>query len=164
MKYSTRIAALALLLILALGLCPVWQGAARGEAAAALDEAYAYPESWAFYAVGEDRYADIFIVAPTVDNRDEYNMTFDDDNLFRFKRALNMQKGLYEDSLRMFAPYYAQMSFKAFELPKAEFRPYKEIAYEDVSEAFRYYLEHENQGRPSCCSAIPRARTTYFNC
>jgi len=109
---------------------------------------YASLENWAYYGAGADSDADIFIVAPTVDSYDEYNMTCDDKNRFRFTRALNMQKGLYEDSLRMFAPYYPQISFKAYELTGEAREPYMQIAYEDVSEAFRYYLEHENRGRP----------------
>lgn len=109
---------------------------------------YANMENWAFYGVGEDREADIFIIAPTVDKYDEYNMTIDDNNKFRLTRALNMQKGIYEDDLRMFAPYYAQLSFDSFMLTEEAREPYEEIAYNDVSEAFRYYLEHQNQGRP----------------
>ena len=88
------------------------------------------------------------IVAPTVVNSDDYNMPLDDKNRYRFMRALNMQKGIYEDGLRMYAPYYAQLSLKAYVLTEEAREPWLEIAYSDVSEAFRYYLEHENQGRP----------------
>ena len=109
---------------------------------------YASMENWAYFGAGADSDADIFIVGTTVDRYDEYNMTCDDKNRFRFTRALNMQKGLYEDSLRMFAPYYRQISFKAYELSREAREPYLKIAYGDVSEAFRYYLEHENRGRP----------------
>lgn len=109
---------------------------------------YANADRWAYFSVGEDRDADIFIVAPTVDKYDEFNMTLDENNKFRFIRALNMQKGLYEDSFRLYAPYYAQASFKAYALSRDELLHYSDIGYNDVSEAFRYYLEHENQGRP----------------
>ena len=109
---------------------------------------YADPENWAYYGVGEDKDADIFIVAPTVDMKSEYNMVVDDKNKSRLTRALNMQKDIYEDNLRMFSPYYAQISFKAYCLTDAEREPYMDIAYSDLSEAFSYYLAHENQGRP----------------
>ncbi len=109
---------------------------------------YADPENWAYYGVGEDKDADIFIVAPTVDMKSEYNMVVDDKNKSRLTRALNMQKDIYEDNLRMFSPYYAQISFKAYYLTDAEREPYMDIAYSDLSEAFSYYLAHENQGRP----------------
>jgi len=112
------------------------------------DSKFADPENWAYYGVGEDKEADIFIVAPTVDMKSEYNMPIDDMNKSRLVRALNMQKGIYEDNLRMFSPYYPQASFKAYDLTEAEREPYMDIAYSDVSEAFSYYLDYENQGRP----------------
>ena len=126
---------------------------AFAEPALSLDESvgvskYADPENWAYYGVGEDKDADIFIVAPTVDMKSEYNMVVDDKNKSRLTRALNMQKDIYEDNLRMFSPYYAQISFKAYSLTDAEREPYMDIAYSDLSEAFSYYLAHENQGRP----------------
>ena len=117
-------------------------------ACAEADSLYADAERWAYFAVGEDKDADIFIIAPTVDKYDEFNMTLDDNNKFRLVRALNMQKGIYEDGFRMYAPYYAQASFKAIEQAEEEFMHYMDIGYQEVSEAFRYYLEHENQGRP----------------
>lgn len=112
---------------------------------------YSFKEYWAYYGEGKDAQtaeADIFIIAPTVDKYDEYNMTLDDNNKFRLLRALNMEKGIYEDNLRMYSPYYAQASFKAYELSNEERKPYIQIAYQDVSEAFAYYLEHYNNGRP----------------
>lgn len=109
---------------------------------------YANMENWAYYGVGAARDADIFIVAPTVGKYGDYNMPLDDKNKYRFTRSLNMQKGIYEDSLRMYAPFYAQASLEAYGLAEAECESCLEIAYNDVSEAFRYYLEHENQGRP----------------
>lgn len=57
-------------------------------------------ENWAYCGVGTDKGADIFIVAPTVVNSDDFNMPLDDKNRYRFMRALNMQKGIYEDGLR----------------------------------------------------------------
>lgn len=110
--------------------------------------AYADPGMWAYYAVGEDKAADIFIIAPTVDMVSEYNMAVNEKNVLRLTRALNMQKGLYEDDLRMFAPVYEQVSFKAYDLTSEAREPYEQLAYNDVSEAFSYYLEQENQGRP----------------
>lgn len=109
---------------------------------------YANMENWAYFGVGEGKDADIFIVAPTVGAYEDYNMPLDDKNRFRVTRSLNMQKGIYEGSLRMYAPFYAQASLEAYELSEEALEPWLEIAYDDVSEAFRYYLEHENRGRP----------------
>ena len=105
--------------------------------------------NWAFYDVGEDKPVDVFLICPTVDTKDEYNMSLDDEKTkSRFVSALNMERGLYEDTARIFAPYYRQTSMKAFGLPPEEQEPYLELAYRDVSNAFAWYLAHQNQGRP----------------
>ena len=119
------------------------------EAADAVAPDYGLPESWAYYALGEDKAADLFLICPTVDMRDEYNMRMDDEKTrASFLGALNMERGIYEESTRMFAPYYRQAAMKVYSLTPEEWEPYMERAYRDVSAAFAWYLEHENAGRP----------------
>ncbi len=104
---------------------------------------------WAYYAEGGDKPADVFFVAPTVDTDDELQMSVDDENnRSRFLGALEMERGIIDEQARMFAPYYRQISMKSYELPEEEREKLTQKAYEDVSEAFRYYLENENDGRP----------------
>ena len=110
---------------------------------------YAKADNWAYYGIGEDRDADLFLVCPTVDMKDEFNMSLDDeDTKASFIGALNMERGIYEDSTRMYAPFYRQAAMKIFSLDREDWEPYLEFAYRDVSSAFAYYLEHENKGRP----------------
>ena len=81
--------------------------------------------------------------------RDEYNMSMDDEETKgSFYGALNMERGIYEDSARMYAPYYRQAAMKIYDLTVEERQPYLELAYSDVSDAFAWYLENENEGRP----------------
>ena len=110
---------------------------------------YANQENWAYFAIGEDKNVDLFLICPTVDMRDEYNMSMDDEEVKQsFSGALNMERGIYEDDTRMFAPYYRQAAMKVYDLSAEEREPYMEIAYKDVSAAFAWYLENENEGRP----------------
>ena len=110
---------------------------------------YAKEENWAYFGIGEDKEADLFLVCPTVDMRDEYNMSMDDEETKgSFYGALNMERGIYEDSARMYAPYYRQAAMKIYDLTVEERQPYLELAYSDVSDAFAWYLENENEGRP----------------
>ena len=105
--------------------------------------------NWAYFADGEDKPVDVFLVAPTVDTQDEYNMSLSDEKMKQHTvGALNMQRGIYEDSARLFAPCYRQASMKAYSLPEEELQPYLDLAYGDVSNAFAWYLAHENKGRP----------------
>ncbi len=121
--------------------------AETAEPAAAPD--YAMEENWAYFGLGEDKDADLFLICPTVDTRDEYNMSMDDEEVKQsFSGALNMERGIYEDNTRMFAPYYRQAAMKIYNLSPEERKPYLELAYQDVSAAFSWYLENKNEGRP----------------
>ncbi len=113
------------------------------------DPDYGMQESWAYYGIGEDRPVDLFLICPTVDMKDEFNMSMDDEKTkSRFLGALNMERGIYEDSARMFSPYYRQAAMKAYSLEPAEREAHLAFAYRDISAAFSWYLEHENGGRP----------------
>ena len=110
---------------------------------------YADAGNWAYCGIGEEKDADLFLICPTVDMRDEYNMSMEDEETkANFLGALNMERGIYEDTARMFAPYYRQGDMKVYGLEPDEREPYMEIAYTDISAAFSYYLENENEGRP----------------
>jgi hypothetical protein len=111
---------------------------------------WAEESAWAYFAIGDDLAADLFLVAPTVYmGRDGgYNMSLtDEDTKENFVGALNMEKGIYEDTLCMYAPYYRQAALTVYEMTEGS-DEYFEIAYEDVSAAFTYYLENLNDGRP----------------
>ena len=110
---------------------------------------YSQEENWAYYSVGADKDADLFLICTTVDVNDEFNMSLNDEETKEsFVGALNMERGIYEESTRMYAPYYRQAAMKVYALEEAEREPYLSLAYEDVSAAFAWYLENENQGRP----------------
>lgn len=117
--------------------------------AAGTDIDYSKEENWAYAGIGENKDADLFLICPTVDMKDEYNMSLSDEETKEsFLGALNMERGIYEDSARMYAPYYSQAAIKVYELPEEERETYLELAYADVSSAFSYYLENWNDGRP----------------
>lgn len=112
---------------------------------------YSNSENWAYYAVGEDKAADLFLICPTVDmGKDgEYNMSMDDEETKEsFVGALNMERGIYEGSATMYAPFYRQMTFPVYSMSDEEMKPYFEIAYRDVAAAFEYYFENLNNDRP----------------
>ena len=110
---------------------------------------YADADNWAWFGIGEDKAADLFLICPTVDMNDEFNMSMEDaDTKASFLGALNMERGLYEDTARLYAPYYRQAAMKVYALEPSEREPWLALAYEDVSAAFAHYLAHENAGRP----------------
>ena len=112
---------------------------------------YSQIENWAYYAEGEGKDVDLFLVCPTVDMGKDgaYNMSMDDtDTKESFVGALNMERGIYEDCTTMYAPYYRQLTFPVYSMTEEEMAPYFEIAYSDVAAAFEYYFENCNNGRP----------------
>lgn len=112
---------------------------------------YSDPDSWAYYGIGEGKDADLFLICPTVDmgTGGNLNMSMDDEKVkANFTGALNMEKGIYEDSAVMYAPFYRQIVFPLYLGSEEDMKPYLDIAYEDVSAAFEYYMENINDGRP----------------
>ncbi len=122
---------------------------AAAVSAAAVD--YSDPSSWAYFGIGEGKEADLFIICPTVDMGldGEDNMDMDDEKTrASFTGALNMERGIYEDECTMYAPFYRQMTFPVFAEERSTEGPWLDIAYEDISAAFAYYMENLNDGRP----------------
>lgn len=119
--------------------------------ASAQEPDYADMGSWAYWRVGENKPADLFIVCPTVDlgTGGNKNMSLADNEAKKnFYGALNMERGIYEQHCRMYAPYYRQAVLADYDLPANEAEPYFNLAYKDVRAAFVYYMQHENNGRP----------------
>ncbi len=120
--------------------------AAPADASEPLD--YSLAENWAYFAEGDDKPIDLFLICPTVDTRSETNSFDLNDRLkARFVSALDMERGIYEETCRMYSPYYRQMSIKAYALPDDAREEARQTAYRDIADAFRWYLEHENDGR-----------------
>ena len=112
---------------------------------------YAQAENWAYLETDKTADADVFFICPTVygGGEDSFNMSMDDETTKSdFLGAINMEKGVYDQDARFFAPYYQQVGLNVYELPVEERETYLSIAYEDVKDAFTYYLEHYNDGQP----------------
>ena len=120
---------------------------AEAETSASVD--YSSADNWVYFGVGDDKDVDLFLVCPTVDTLDEEFMSLENDVMKGyFAGALEMERGIYEESTRMYAPYYRQVAMNGYEQDLTERERRLAIAYKDVSDAFAYYLENENNGRP----------------
>ena len=106
---------------------------------------------------GENKPADLFIICPTVDlgTDGHSNMSLaDEQTKANFVGALNMQRGIYDASCRMYAPYYRQATLADYSLSAQEAAPYFNLAYSDVRAAFMYYMQRENNCRPFVLSGF----------
>lgn len=113
---------------------------------------YSDQSYWAYFETDtEDKTADVFFVCPTVyfGSDDSYNMKFtDEDTKADFLGAINMEKEIYDRDSRFFAPYYRQVGLNVYSMEISEREQYLERAFDDVKNAFMYYYENCNNGRP----------------
>lgn len=108
--------------------------------------------NWAYFETdASDKTADVFFVCPTVYSGSEgsYNMEFTDEDIKAdFLGAINMEKEIYSHGNRFFAPYYRQAGLNVYTMKASDREQYLEFAFDDVENAFEYYYENCNDGRP----------------
>ena len=114
-----------------------------------------YADTTYWYAFGDtDKPADVFYVYPTVSTisfADNDSSWFADITQAEVREEANgnqrFNKMLYDD-YNFYAPYYRQMIFESYNQPDSILRENVAFAAQDVKDAFQYYMEHGNQGRP----------------
>lgn len=113
---------------------------------------YSQADAWANLP-DKIRYpADVFYVYPTIyseespANADIMNRT---DLREKVQGLMIAQAGVYSVHANLFAPYYRQTSFVDLDPAKDMYTdPLFRVGADDVLDAFDYYLEHYNEGRP----------------
>ena len=110
---------------------------------------YSDAANWAYFESGDtDKAADVFFVCPTVYTSGGNMSLSDEKTKSNFLGAINMEKGIYDDDSRFFAPYYRQAGLEVYTMDESEREKYLASAYEDIKDAFEYYYENVNDGRP----------------
>jgi hypothetical protein len=128
---------------------------------------YSLPQSWAampgtqssatatpigsgLSSLEESAKVDVFYIHPTTySGQNVVNAPIDDPTAAAVTDLmLNMQAAAFNSVGRIFAPRYRQMSISLFGGSEDALQTPLNIAYEDVRQAFRYYIENRNQGRP----------------
>lgn len=100
-----------------------------------------------------DAAADVFYIHPTTTfDTKAWNGDLRDQKLNKRTEnlAIKHQASIFNAAGRVFAPRYRQMVYGGF-WEKEDLRSVQrasQLAYQDVQNAFQYYLDHENQGRP----------------
>lgn len=113
---------------------------------------YSDRSNWTYFETDPtDRAADVFFVCPTVymGSEGSCNMELtDEDTKADFLGATNMEKAIYDQNSRFFAPYYRQAGLNVYAMEASDREQYLELAFHDVKDAFAYYYETYNDGRP----------------
>lgn len=106
-------------------------------------------------AMGKD--VDLFYVVPTCiwDYTDSLGQTRHHMDIFNTEQraltdpSIQLAKSVLADSCNFFSPYYRQISMDSWlTLDMALIEERFKLAYQDVADAFHYYMEHDNQGKP----------------
>lgn len=112
---------------------------------------YSDEQFWVYHEDEGDKAADVFMIGPTLDfgEAGNYNMSLEDrSHLISYLGEMQREKGLFEESCNLYAPYYRQATLEVFALDEEAQQPFLDFAYEDVKAAFTHYLETHNQGKP----------------
>lgn len=112
---------------------------------------YADAANWAYLGYGRSKTADVFLIAPTVylGRGGQTNLALiDSKTKADFLGALNMERGIYADSGRLFAPYYSQAALRVYTADNTVQKQALATAYADIEAAFDYYMANYNDGRP----------------
>ena len=100
----------------------------------------------------KDAVADVFYIHPTTFfSREEWNADLHDEKVNKStdERAVKNQATAFNGSCKVYAPRYRQAAYNAyFSLTSPDAMKAFELAYEDIKNAFQYYLDHYNNGRP----------------
>lgn len=123
------------------------------ESVAVHDSKYSDRSNWVYFETDvEDTKADVFFVpagAYNVPDDTTYNMPLTDTaTKEKIKSTTTGLKGIYEENSRFFAPFYSQMSSNVYMMDQKITQKHLAIAFEDVKEAFEYYMQNCNNGRP----------------
>lgn len=94
---------------------------------------------------------DVFYVHPTTyrsDDRWNQDLANATVNTWTDESVIARQAGVFNGCCRVYAPRYRQASSMALWVLDGEGAKAFDLAYQDVREAFDYYLRHDNHGRP----------------
>ncbi|MGN1132417.1 MAG: DUF3089 domain-containing protein, partial [Ruminococcus sp.] len=101
----------------------------------AKNSVYANGDNWVYAetdVAGKD--ADVFFVNPTVYKGSDEELVwgkYDKETKSSFVGAVNMEKGIYDDNARFFAPYYHQAALSAYYAPEEESKDIFDSAYSE---------------------------------
>lgn len=101
----------------------------------------------------KDSLVDVFFIHPTSytdKSFNSWNASLDDIGLNKKtdESSILYQASVFNESNRVFAPRYRQAHLDAFLIDRETAKPYFDKAYEDIKNAFEFYLNNYNNGRP----------------
>jgi hypothetical protein len=105
---------------------------------------------WASSPSSIEKDVDVFFVYPTLfGGIDKMNMDITDDNMRKLvQTVLLKQASVFKDNCNIYAPYYRQMALDGLAMNEEEKNKCFSIGLADIEQAFNYYINNLNNGRP----------------
>ena len=139
-----------LVFILATAWFVPWSSVA-GEAVQKASLDFGNSRYWIFLPEKVDKPVDVFFMHPTtyLDQKDGMNALLDNEAVNANSKTITAhQGGVFAEACNLYAPHYRQASIAVLGLGEKVRETYLNIGLSDMMVAFRYYMEHFNQGRP----------------
>lgn len=117
---------------------------------------YGQRTDWAIWRGGNTSSpVDLFFIPPTTFVSQRWNQDLSDTQTDHWTRisVANRQINAFDDCCRIYSPRYRQASSRAFGEMAGDGAKAYALAYQDVRAAFRWYIAHENHGRPFVIAA-----------
>lgn len=94
--------------------------------------------------------ADVFFIHPTSYKRRKWNASLTNKKAKRItnKYSIKLQASVFNESCKVYAPYYRQATLASYFYDGDDGKKALDFAYEDVKNAFEFYLKNHNNGRP----------------
>lgn len=129
---------------------------------------YAEPDNWAQLPPKPDKKVDVFYVYPTIyvdENRPYMNWHTQEDQRLAALLNIKMNTGTMKDFANIYAPFYRQTELNtALTALRAGNAPGPmKVGFDDVEDAFQYYLDYLNQGRPFILFGHSQGAMALFN-
>jgi len=115
------------------------------------DKAHLVPKNSGLKENEDSALVDVFFIHPTTNySRFSWNADVSTESLNNFtdNTTIMHQASVFNESCKVYAPRYRQATLFSFLDKKDNGKKALELAYEDVRESFKYYLNHYNHGRP----------------
>ncbi len=112
---------------------------------------YSKDSSWLRLDKNPEKQFDVFYVHPTsyMDTQDGMNATLDNKAANKgAEAAYQRQATAFKTTCNIYAPRYRQASIKVLSLSEKEREKYLNIGLLNICDAFKYYLQNYNKGRP----------------
>ncbi len=105
---------------------------------------------WASCPSQIEKDVDVFYVYPTLlGGRENHNMDITDTKMRSLvQTVIPKQAGVFVDYCNVFVPYYRQMSLDGLAMDEEQRNQYFSIGLTDVEQAFDFYINNLNDGRP----------------